>query len=110
MNDLSEQIIDLIKQATEEKSHFYVRSILIRCGDRIAALEDSLTAATEVIRFYGEYDNFSKHPDEEYIAETMGLTLKDAQNVTNFQTGLIWQKTNAQLGYKARKWLEENDE
>ena len=51
-----------------------------------------LATATEVIRFYGEYDNFSKHPDEEYIVETMGLTLKDAQ-----------------LGYKARKWLEENE-
>jgi len=66
---------------------------LLNRENELRKIGRNLTTATEVIRFYGEYDNFSKHPDEEYIVETMGLTLKDAQ-----------------LGYKARKWLGENVE
>jgi hypothetical protein len=37
---LIEQIDDLIKQATTERSHHYVASTLLLCRDRIAELEE----------------------------------------------------------------------
>ena len=84
VNDLLKKHQDGVKEFDRSLNRWNIRDTM---------LTTKLAAATEVIRFYGEYDNFSKHPDEEYIVETMGLTLKDAQ-----------------LGYKARKWLGENVE
>jgi len=48
--DIMEDLNDLIKQATEERSHYYVKSVAERARAEIATLRQELWIANEMKR------------------------------------------------------------
>lgn len=85
-DNCKECMIQLITIREEENGY------CVDCGnvEKLIALEQRLKSAEDKLKFYANYSNFKKHPDEEFIVETMGLTLKQAQ-----------------LGYQAREHFKQ---
>jgi predicted transglutaminase-like cysteine proteinase len=61
MSDLHREIDNLIEQATKESSHYYVKSVLLKCKSQLLELESKLRIAESAIAYTNEINSQLEH-------------------------------------------------
>lgn len=86
-DSILERLKDLAKQATTERSHFYVKKTCVDAYGEITDLEAKLKIAAEALEFYGNKRNWGTYPGDVDSGENAMLIVGDKEHYSDVSFG-----------------------